>query len=86
MVQDGSSAPAIISIFQPTGGEQSDILSQSVHVRSSHRGAAEMNLTRNDEVSGSIPGLTQWVKDRHCCELWCRLQTWPGSGLAVALA
>ena len=22
-----------------------------------------MNLTRNHEVSGSIPGLTQWVKD-----------------------
>ena len=22
-----------------------------------------MNLIRNDEVSGSMPGLTQWVKD-----------------------
>ena len=30
---------------------------------SSHRGAAEMNLTRNDEVESSIPGLAQWVKD-----------------------
>ena len=30
---------------------------------SSHHGAAETNLTRNREVSGSIPGLTQWVKD-----------------------
>ena len=30
---------------------------------SSHRGAAEMNLTRNHEVAGSIPGLTPWVKD-----------------------
>ena len=29
---------------------------------SSH-GAAEINLTRNHEVEGSIPGLTQWVKD-----------------------
>ena len=26
-------------------------------------GAAETNPTRNHEVSGSIPGLTQWVKD-----------------------
>ena len=26
------------------------------------------NPTRNHEV----PGLAQWVKDLHCCELWCR--------------
>ena len=26
------------------------------------RGTVEMNPTRNHEVSGSIPGLTQWVK------------------------
>ena len=30
---------------------------------SSRCGAAEENLTRNHEVVGSIPGLTQWVKD-----------------------
>ena len=29
--------------------------------RSSRRGAAETNPTRNHEVSGSIPGLDQWV-------------------------
>ena len=29
----------------------------------SRRGAGEMNLTSNHEVVGSIPGLTQWVKD-----------------------
>ena len=26
-------------------------------------GAAETNLTKNQEVVGSIPGLDQWVKD-----------------------
>ena len=30
---------------------------------SSHGGAVEMNSTRNHEVSGSIPGLAQWVED-----------------------
>ena len=30
---------------------------------SSRLGAAEMNLTRNHKVAGSIPGLTQWVKE-----------------------
>ena len=30
---------------------------------SSYHGAAEMNLTRNYEVVGWIPGLTYWVKD-----------------------
>ena len=32
------------------------------------------NPTRNHEVSGLIPGLAQWVKDRCCRELWCRSQ------------
>ena len=31
--------------------------------RSSCLGTVEMNPTRNHEVMGSIPGLTQWVKD-----------------------
>ena len=30
---------------------------------SSRHGTAETNLTRNHEVTGSILGLTQWVKD-----------------------
>ena len=30
---------------------------------SSHRGLVETNLTSIHEDDGSIPGLTQWVKD-----------------------
>ena len=33
------------------------------YLRSSHCGTAETNPTRNHEVAGSIPGLTEWVKD-----------------------
>ena len=40
--------------------------------RSSHRGVAETNLTRNHEVAGSIPGPTQLVKDLALLWLWCK--------------
>ena len=38
-------------------------VSQKEKDKSSHRGLMETNLTRIHEVTGLIPGLTQWVKD-----------------------
>ena len=40
---------------------------------SSHCSTAELNLTRNNEAAGSIPGLAPWVKDLVLLWLWCRL-------------
>ena len=54
----------------------------------SHYGAAEMNLTRNHEVEGSIPGFVQWLSGlriRRYCELWYRSQMWLGPGIAGAV-
>ena len=49
-------------------------------------GSAITNMTSIHEDTGSIPDPAQRVKERHCQELQCRLQTQLGSGIAVAVA
>ena len=55
------------------------------YLRNSRHDTVETNPTWNHEVVGSTPGLAQWAKDPRCRELWCRSQTWLGSGVAVTL-
>ena len=49
---------------------------------SSHHSAVKTNPTRNHEVVGLIPGLTQWVEDP---TLWSEVadmaQIWHGCGI-----
>ena len=46
------------------------------------------NLSSVREDVGSLPGLTQWIKGSGvaACKLWCRLQMWLQSRVAVAAA
>ena len=54
-------------------------------VRSSHCDSAVMNLNSIHEDSGSIPGLTWWVKDPGCHEMQCRSQTQLRSQVVVTV-
>ena len=55
-------------------------------IGSSCCGSAETNLTSIHEDTDPIPALFSGLRIQHCCELWCRSQTWLGSGVAVAVA
>ena len=55
-------------------------------VGSSHCGSVVVNPTSIHEDTGSAPGLIQWVKDPACLDLWCRLQMWLRSHVAVVQA
>ena len=55
------------------------------NARSSLRGAAETNPTRNREVEGPILGLLSGLRIQCCRELWGRSQVQLSSGVAVAL-
>ena len=53
---------------------------------SSHHGSVIMNPTGILEDTGLISlALLSGLGIQSCCELWCRLQTWLGSWVTVAV-
>ena len=61
-------------------------IDKSMPLGGSYCVSAVRNPTSIHKDAGSIPGLSQWVKDPALLWLWCRLQMWLGSGIAVAVA
>ena len=77
--------------FPHFGDVKSSILKNAVKailkiIGSSHCGSVETNPTAMREDAGLIPGLAQGLRIWFCCELWCRLQMWLGSGIVMAVA
>ena len=61
------------------------------HIKKGKRGVPVVaqwltNLTRTMRLRVRSLPLLSGLTIRHCRELWCRLQTWLGSCVAVALA
>ena len=54
--------------------------------QSSCHGSAEMNLISIHEDTVRSLALLSGLKIWRCHELWCKSQTWPASGVAVATA
>ena len=52
-----------VGSWHPHTHHTNDIKIKKLIERSSHRGTAETNPTRNHEVAGLIPGLAQWAGD-----------------------
>ena len=74
---------ASVSAADP-GPLTKNLRTEVIH-RSSRRGAAEMNPTSTHANVGLIPGLAQWTQYLRLLELWCRLQMWLQSGVAVVV-
>ena len=83
--EKGNIFPNLLTVAWPNDLLIVFILCNNLKKWSAHCGAAETNSTSIHEDAGLIPGLAQWVGIWHCHELWCRLQTWLGSGIVVAV-